>query len=566
MTTAAMVRALVLAMMGGATVPATAPTAAAQGPQGALPRPATRAERTGYAETTPHAEVLAFIDTLSAMGAPISRLRLGTSIEGRELPLLVASRPVVRTPQEARALGRPVAYVQANIHAGEVEGKEAVLALLRDWSFGARPNVLDSLVVLVVPIYNADGNEKLAPQARNRGSQNGPEMIGERANGMGLDLNRDYVKAEAPETQASLAAFAAWDPDLFMDLHTTNGSYHGYALTYSPSLHPASPLTPYVSDTLLPEIRRRVKATSGFEMFPYGNFTSAGGRESNSAGDGTAWVTYDHRQRFGTNYYGLRGKLSILSEAFSHDPFDRRVASTRAFVQTTLSLIAERADEVRSRVAAGTAASRFAGSGPSAGAAARPVPVRARFTSRPDTQPVLMEELERAADSTAVTEPGVPRGVQRTGRIVARRMAVVDRFEPTLTRTPPAFGWALPAEWTDAVALLRRHGVTVQALTRPATVPVEAFTIDSVSMAARPFQGHREATVTGRWGTVTRTLPAGTWVVRTGTPADLLAMQLLEPESDDGLLTWNLFDRALVAGREAPVVRIGGSLAPSDLR
>jgi hypothetical protein len=519
----------------------------------ALPSPATRAERTAFRETTPHAEVLAFLDTLVARGAPLTVTTLATSTEGRRVPLVVASRPQVRTPAEARALGRPVVYVQANIHAGEVEGKEAVLALLRDWSAAAGPTVLDSLVLLVVPNYNPDGNERLAAQERNRGAQNGPERIGERPNGMGLDLNRDYIKAEAPETRGALAAFAAWDPDAFMDLHTTNGSYHGYALTYAPSLHPAAPLGAYTADTLLPEIQRRVKARHGFETFPYGNFTSADGRETATAAVKAGWRTYEHVPRFGTNYYGLRGRISILSEAYSHDPFDRRVASTRAFVQEGLSLLAERRGEVAARVAAGSAAATF---GPGRTPA---VAFRSRFASRADTQAVLVEALERVADSTQRTEPGVPRGLRRTGRIAPQRMPVTDRFEAALARPASPWGYAIAPEGSAAVALLRAHGVPVTVLAAPRAVAVERFVVEVVQRAARPFQGHREVTLRGRWEPAVRTLPAGSALVPAGTPRDLLAALLLDPESDDGVHTWNLFDALLAPGGEAPVYRLAAS-------
>jgi hypothetical protein len=531
---------LLLAACGSpAPTPAPAPTA--------LPR--TRAERTNYTETSSHAEVIAFVDSLRALGAPLTVSELARSPMGKTVPLVVASRPMVASPAEARRLGRPVVYVQANIHAGEVEGKEAVLALLRDWSFAGRPNVLDSLVVLVVPIYNSDGNDKLAPQARNRGAQNGPEMIGERPNGMGLDLNRDYIKAEAPETRGTLAALNAWEPDVFMDLHTTNGSYHGYALTYSPSLHPASPLSPYVADTLLPEIRRRMKARHGFEVFPYGNFTSADGRETNTAAEKSGWWTYEHKPRFGTNYYGLRGPISILSEAYSHDPFARRVASTRAFVQEILSYVAEQRTGIAARVRSGVATATLGER------STRAVPVRSRFMSRPDTQPVLVERLDRTGDSTR-TEPGVPIGIRRSGVITAQRMPVVDRFEAALTQTPAPYGYLVGPEWTKAADLLRAHGVTVQTLAAPATASLQVFVVDSVTLAARPFQGHREATVTGRWREVTRSVPAGSFRVIPGTARDLLAVLLLEPQSDDGLLTWNVFDAALAKGTEAPVARL----------
>ncbi|WP_053333678.1 M14 family metallopeptidase [Gemmatimonas phototrophica] len=529
-----------------APTPTPAPTAAA------LPR--TRAERTTYLETTTYADMLAFVDSLRVLGAPISVSQLATSPMGKSVPLVVASRPLVRTPAEARRLGRPVVYLQANIHAGEVEGKEAVLALLREWSFGARPNVLDSLVVVVVPMYNTDGNDKLAAQARNRGAQNGPEMIGERPNGAGLDLNRDYVKAEAPETNGALAALNAWEPDLFMDLHTTNGSYHGYALTYSPSLHPAAPLAPFTADTLLPEIRRRMKAKHNFEVFPYGNFTGSNGRESITADTKSGWATYEHKQRYGTNYVGLRGGISILSEAYSHDPFERRVASTRAFVQEILSYVAEDRRRVTDRVRAGVAAATF-GAGVSTS-----VPVRARFTTRPETQEVLVERLDRLPDSTRLTQPGVPRGIQRSGVITAQRMPVVDRFEASLNRPASAAGYAISGDWPKARQLLEAHGVPIRVLTSAVTVALQEFVIDTVVFSGRPFQGHREVSVGGRWREATRELPAGSLVVPSGTRRDLLAMLLLEPESDDGLLTWNVFDSVLEKGKVAPVVRLAAPL------
>ena len=520
-----------------------------------LPVPATRAERTNYAETSHYADVIAFLDTLQARRAPLVVTELGRSSEGRVLPLVITSRPQATKAAEARALGRPVVYVQGNIHAGEVEGKEAVLALLRDLSSATGPTVLDSIVLLVVPIYNADGNERFGEQARQRGSQNGPELVGQRPNAMGLDLNRDYIKVEAPETRASLAAFAAWQPDVFVDLHTTNGSYHGYHLTYSPSLHPAAPLAPFTGDTMLVTIRERMQQRHGFRIFPYGNFTGES-RRSLTDTRKAAWVTYEHKPRFGTNYYGLRGPISILSEAFSHDPFAVRVASTRAFVREILSYVAERPAAVLSRVAAARAASTFG----TAGTAPR-VAVQSRFWSAPDTQVVLVEELERLADSTARDEPGMPLGLRRTGRFASVRMPVVDRFEAALERTPP-LGWVIDAAVHDSVLpRLAAHGVTVARVEAPMTVEVEQFVVDSMAQAARPFQGHREVSLVGRWERRRVALPVGAAIVRTGTPFDRLAMLLLEPESDDGLATWNLMDAALQVGRPAPVARIVGGPA-----
>ena len=230
---------------------------------------------------------MAFLDTVKAKAAPnrIMRLtRIGTSTKGRPLVLVTACAPIGTVADTtcdavmAAPRRRPVVLLQANIHAGEVEGKEAVLALLRTVVTDARRNLLDSVTLVVVPMYNADGNEALGPQARNRGAQLGPARIGERANGAGLDLNRDYIKAEAPETRAMLPFLVNGGVDVFVDLHTTNGSYHGYNLTWSPSLHPGAPLGTYTSDTLLAGVRRRLRA-KGVLTYAYGNFSSAFARE-----------------------------------------------------------------------------------------------------------------------------------------------------------------------------------------------------------------------------------------------------------------------------------------------
>jgi hypothetical protein len=539
--------ALAAALAAAAVLAACAPRAAPDGARergriageaarNRAPGPLTRAERSGYAETSRHADVLSFLDSLAAAAPGVVSLgTVGTTTEGRAIPYAVASRPLVRTPEEARRLGRPVVYVQGNIHGGEVEGKEALLALLRDLARAPGPGVLDSVVLVAVPIYNADGNERFGAQAANRGEQNGPELVGQRANAAGLDLNRDYVKAEAPETRASLAMFARWDPELFVDLHTTNGSYHGYALTYAPSLTPAAPRAAHTRDALLPELRRRVRARHGLATFDYGNFSVEYGADVSPDTVKQGWFTYDHRPRFGTNYYGLRGATSLLSEAYSHDPFERRVRATYAFVREALSLAAERRGELRAPAAAGGT-----------------VAVRAELTRTPYVGPVVAEDLARTGDSS-LTEPGVPRGLRRTGRFRTVRIPVHDRFTATLVRPLPA-AYLLGADDTAAVRLLRLHGVRVDPITAPLAASVRVFVVDSVARAARPFQGHREATLAGRWSEPrAERVAAGGYAVPAGQRFAPLAAYLLEPESDDGLATWNLFDDRLRPGAAFPV-------------
>ena len=541
-------RILVATLLAGATACA-ASAASSRGRDGVgdsalLPR--TRAERTDYRETSHYADVLQFLDSLAALKAPLAFGSIGRTVEGREIPYVIASRPLVRTPEQARATGKPIVYVQGNIHAGEVEGKEALLALVRDLAFATAPNALDSIVLIAVPIYNADGNERFGPQERQRGEQNGPELVGQRPNAQGLDLNRDYVKADAPETRASLAMFDKWDPDVFVDLHTTDGSFHGYALTYSPSLNPAAPLGEYTR-TLLSELRRRVRDRDGYETFDYGNFSDGGGREVSTDTVHHGWYTYDHRPRYGTNYYGLRNRVAILSEAFSHDPFERRVKSTYAFTRELLSLVAERRRELKEKTSTTPSMTRR-------DLVATAVPIRSAFPDSAPEAPVRFEILQRTGDSSR-TQPGVPRGIRRTGEIRTRSMPVFDRFVPTLTR-PVVSEYVISGRDTATLRRLALHGVPAHPL-GTATLPasLEEFVVDSVARSSRPFQGHLETRVLGRWRAVAAGASIEDPYVVEAMARTPLVMYLLDPESDDSFGTWDLFESRLAAGVH-PVRRV----------
>jgi hypothetical protein len=514
--------------------------------------PRTRPELTRYRETSRYADVRQFLDSLRKLGAPLTFGSTGRTTEGRLIPYVVASRPLVASPADAKRLGRPIVYVQGNIHAGEVEGKDALLALIRDLTYSPKPNALDSIVLIAVPIYNADGNERFAPQSVNRTEQNGPELVGTRANAQNLDLNRDYVKAEAPETRASLTMFNTWDPDVFVDLHTTDGSFHGYALTYSPSLNPAAVFGGvYARDSLLPVLRERMRTRHGFDVFDYGNFVSD---ERGLVADSSvreAWATYDSRPRFGTNYFGLRGRIAILSEAYSHDSLARRIASTYAFVSETLSLVAERAASITSLSARADSLPLAWGRSPDS---VQLVAVRSELIATPRSQEVLKEDLEKTGDSS-LTQPGVPRGERRTGRYRAVRMPIYDRFTSTLDRLPPAAYVIAPRD-TAVVSLLRLHGIRVDRSDSAWVARGESYSIDSIITSPRTFQGHHEVRLKGSWQRGMQALPPKSFIVSTAQPRGVLTVYLLEPESDDGFVTWNLFDQDLKTGGRYPVTRI----------
>ena len=502
----------------------------------------TTPERSGYAQTSSHADVVAFVDSLERLGAGIRVGRLGTTSQGRPLPYVIASRPLVAGAFEAHRSGKPVIYVQGNIHGGEVEGKEAAQMLLRDLTRGPLRALLDSVVLLVVPIYNADGNDAFGPAARQRPGQNGPGPIGLRPNGMGLDLNRDYVKQEAPETRSAAALLTAWDPDLFIDLHTTNGSYHGYVLTYSPGLNPnSSPANDWIRDRFLPTIRERMRVKHKQEIFPYGNF-----RNQDPDSLVLGWETYDPRPRFGTNWVGLRGRMAILSEAYSNDDFKTRIDATYNFLVEILRHAVEQRATIKSL---NLAAERR-----------RPDSVAVRAMLAPPTmQDVIAEITERGDQGSG----GFARR-RRTGVFRTIRMPVYDRFVSTRNEAMPA-AYLFPPQHAHVAALLRGQGIEVRRLRAGWRGAGEAFRVDSLVVGPL-FEGHRGVAVEGAWRGRDVAAEAGWYMVSTDQRLGLFAAYLLEPATHDGLVTWNFFDRDLRRGQDAPVVRVRAPVAvPAEL-
>lgn len=506
-------------------------------PSPALAWPVTRAERTDYQETSHYADVAGFLDALVAKGAPLTVQYIGTSTQGRRMPMAILAKPPVIDAADARKHGKMVVYIQANIHAGEVEGKEAALQLLRDLSRDDKDHLLDRMVLLVTPIYNIDGNEKFGDGKRNRSSQDGPDLVGERANGQGLDLNRDCIKAESLEMQAVLRyVYNAWAPEVMMDLHTTNGTRHGYHLTYSPPLNPntESGILRYTRDELLPTLRQRLRKEHGQELFDYGN---AEGR-----GDQRAWRTFGEEGRYVTNYAGLRNRIAVLSEAASFLPFKTRVESTYWFVEGVLKEAASQAGKIKQLVRDADKRVVAWGKDPAKAAA---LGVRFEMASRGSES----IPLEKPRPSAEIDHRKAPTDMEKV------TLPVYDRFQVSKTaRFPTAY--LIPAAQDKIVALLRQHGIVVEKIREVWRGQAEMFEITERKEAASPFQGHRLNRLEGRFTTTTEEVPSWTYLVRTAQPLGILLFHLLEPESLDGVAAWNFLDDMLTPQSRYPIGKV----------
>jgi hypothetical protein len=516
--------------------------------------PRTRAEQSGFEETSRYEEVRAFITALIAL-TPHARVEtFGQTEEGRDLPLLVIGDPLASSPPRDASSRVPVVLVMANIHAGEVEGKEAVLHLARRLTLGDLQPLLRSAVWLFVPIYNADGNERISLD--NRFEQYGPiGGVGTRENAKGLDLNRDFMKLDSAEARALVGLLTRWDPDVIVDLHTTNGSYHGYHLTYAPPLNPNTDaaIMAFARERLLPSVRSAMAARHRVRTYDYGNFATVESLDEELEGFAPGdtrqkvWRTYDARPRFGGSYLGLRNRISILSEAYSYLDFESRIRATEAFVEEIMRFVAANATDIRTLITRADAEWSRGEAQVEGGVA---------FALRRLPQPV--DVLVGAIETRVNARSGKPMRAMVESAAAPTRMIVFEGFVSTATRPVPReyVVCADPNGMHEMVARkLQEHGIVVERTGAPARAAVDQFVIAEIRRAERAFQGHHETSVTGRFERGQAELPAGSLIVRTTQPLGRLVFYLLEPESNDGLTTWNVFDSALTAGGIHPVLK-----------
>ncbi|HKK93672.1 MAG TPA: M14 family metallopeptidase [Longimicrobiales bacterium] len=491
----------------------------------------TRGERSGWIETSSHAEVMDFLRAADEGSASAHLETMGYTTEGRPIPLLVIGDVEDGSPEAVRASGKLRVYLQGDIHGGEVPGKEALQMLVRDLLTGQTTDWTDELVLLVNPIYNADGNERVA--LGNRPRQHGPiGGMGQRPNAQGYDLNRDHMKLDSPEARSFAAMLTAYDPEVGVDLHTTNGTRHAYHLTYSPPLHPGAPdeVVDLLRDVAFPEITTRIREQDGWEYYYYGNASPRNGEP--------AWVTFDHRPRFNNNYVGLRNRVAILSEAYAYLTYEDRVRATYRFVEEILDWARDDADDIRDAVAAADGS-----------IVGEILPTRAVPEPSDTLVTILMGD---------VVEERHP----YTGATILRRIDVVEptpmreygTFMASDTEVAPA-RYFVPPEASVIIDRLLAHGVETRELEAPTTVEGEVFRMSAVDVATREFQGHNEHTVSGEWVPETLRLPAGTLEVDVSRPLGRLTFYLLEPRSDDGLAAWGLIS-GLEAGGDFPVTRV----------
>lgn len=499
----------------------------------------TPAEASHFRTTPSYADTLTYLKRLVAAAPHKLRLEtFGTTPEGRPMTVVIASGDGTFTPTAARAAHKPIVLVQAGIHPGEIEGKDAGLMLLRDFAVtGKRPDLLDHAVLVYIPVFNVDGHANASPY--HRINQNGPEQQGFRGQSQYLNLNRDYVKADTPEMRAWLKLWQKWLPDFLVDVHSTDGADYQYDLTwYTEDPHKfdagvAAWQTAF-TDAVMPAYDKRGHLASIYLEFKNGRDPRKGIENFGSG------------PRFSTGYAALQNRPALLIETHMLKPYATRVRAVYDLVDLMLA-------RINAQPAALLEVTRSADQAVIDRAKNPQVRVPLTFKLSPDSTPFRLKGFaftrthSELSDSEWIHyDPTTPK---------TYTIPNLNTLLPDVSITPPA-AYAVPAQWTDMIKRLDAHGIVYRRTTEPVTVTASAYQLDQPEWMAKPFEGHLmltsfKSTAVQR----TATLPPGSVIVPMNQRAANVAINLLEPQAPDSLLRWGYLN-AIFEAKEYADARV----------
>jgi hypothetical protein len=500
----------------------------------------TVAETSDFRATSSYDQTMVYLYRLEAAAPEIIRVSdFGRSGQGRPLPLVIVSSEGVFTPEEAAATGKPILLIESCIHAGEVDGKDATLMVLRDIALGRRPELAEDVVTLFAPIYDADGHEKMSPY--NRANQNGPvEGTGYRTTANGINLNRDFMRLFSPEAKAMATLVATWNPHLHVDNHVTNGSDHRWVLTWlvaeAPQLAP--PVDTWVRRHL-PKVLSRIDDAG----HPNGPYVSLVSRSDPSAG--MIWDVAE--PRYSSGYFPLRNRASILIEMHAHKSFRERVLANRAFIEELVAEVGRSGKDLVRAVERAEAATVAMG-----GADAEPSEIVVGWKIAEQGDTITWPTFDWSIEESTVTGGERIQYHRERPRDVELEWRHLPVVELALARPR---GYLVLAGWPQIEELVVGHGLRASRLVEDTELEVETIRLSRPEFADSSYQGVvmiEDFEVTRQ--REQRTIPAGSLWVPADQPFFEVAVQLFEPEAPDSIVRWgvvsSVFERKIYMGLE----------------
>jgi hypothetical protein len=479
----------------------------------------TPAEKADFQTTPTFDETVAWLQKLVAAVPELKMISIGRSGEGRDIWLVIASKERAFTPGELRAAGKPTILAQCGIHAGEIDGKDAGLMLLRDMTLRGKKDLLDSANFLFIPILNVDGHERASRYTRI--NQRGPENAGWRTNAQNLNLNRDFAKLDTPEIRAVVRAIGEWQPDLYVDIHVTDGADYQYDITYG--WNGSIPHSPSITKWLNAQFRPAADA----DLLAAGNvpgilINTVNTDPSRGIGD---WFS---APRFSHGYGDARHLPTILVENHSLKPYDRRVLGTYVLLESALRIVGKSSNALRAAI-------------------------EEDRQRRVATLPLLYtidKTPSKTIDFAGIGYRLVPSPisgqihVEWTGQPITMKMPIIGSSKLAVSVPRPKVYW-ISAAWHEVIDRLAMHGIQFERILQPRSVNVEMSRMSAVKLGTEPYEGHVAVSAIATPEKRSEIFAAGSVRVPTDQPLGDLAMMLLEPASPDSFFQWGFFNSTL---------------------
>lgn len=483
-------------------------------------------EKSELKATPRYNETVKFINRLDALSNEISVGEFGVSPEGRPLLFVVYDKQGFTEPAKIRERGRIILFVQAAIHPGESEGKDAMLQLLRDVAvYGIGKDLFEHVSLLFIPIFNVDGHERFG--AYGRINQNGPAEMGWRTTAQNLNLNRDYLKAAAPEMQAWLGLYNKWQPEFFIDTHTSDGADYQYVITYALETggQMDNDLTNWQNEVYLPQLEKLMDK-AGFPLFPYVSF-----RKWHDPRSGL--VSGVASPMFSQGYTAVRNRPGLLVETHMLKPYQLRVKSTREIIESSLKILNSNTIQLSNLI---KTADQFAASD-----AFREEPFALRYqVDMTDSSMVTFKGV--AYDKKVSDLTGGDWFVYDNKKPVDYILPLFDKNIPVASTKLPA-AYIIPAAWQEVIGKLLLHGVEMYPLEESTLIDCEIYFFKEVDFQKSSYEGRQRLARLGvETKQQTRAFPRGSFVVPMNQRLSRLIAMMLEPEASGSLVEWGYFN------------------------
>ncbi len=482
-------------------------------------------ELSGYRETPRYDETIDYCMKLAAVSPRVHYTTFGKSPQGRDLPLLIYDYDGLKTPEEVRAGKKAVILIEACIHSGECEGKDAGLMLFRDIAIlNKYKHIADNVTVLFIPIFSVDAHERFSPY--NRINQNGPKEMGWRTTAQNLNLNRDFMKADAIEMKAWLKLFNKWLPDFFIDSHTTDGADYRYVLTYGLETlgNMDEGLTKWQKEVYLPEVKEKMKE-AGFPIFPYVAFRNWHDPRSGLR----SWVA---PPMLSEGYTAIQNRPGLLIETHMLKPYKQRVEATYEMMINTIDIVNRNRRKLQKL---NEDADEYC-SGPKFRKNEFPVQYE------PDENDSTMTDF--AGIGYDIEDSGISGGkwFRYNGSSETFHIPYFNKQIPKETvKLPEAY--ILPPEWPDVIQRLDLHGIKYSKLSKPVNVEVVTYKFKSPAWRNRPYESRQTMTNIEYDEIKTqREYPAGSLVIDMNQRTARVIAYLLEPKARDSFVYWGFFN------------------------